>query len=165
MLMGVWYLANFAGNYLSGYLGTFWEKMPRQEFFLMLTVLLQAGKGGGMGAAFGGGSSSGTVFGGSGAGIVRYESLDQLRDWAAEGMVPDSIDKVWLVQDFVPARGGRIMRFEILDGRFLLQEGVAKSQGRKLATAPERRDLGDSDEVGTPLGCLRRSSSAAFARR
>jgi preprotein translocase subunit SecG len=34
----------------------------------MLTVLLQAGKGGGMGAAFGGGSSSGTVFGGSGAG-------------------------------------------------------------------------------------------------
>jgi preprotein translocase subunit SecG len=36
--------------------------------FLMLTVLLQPGKGGGMGAAFGGGgSSSGTVFGGSGA--------------------------------------------------------------------------------------------------
>lgn len=39
MLMGVWYLANFAGNYLSGYLGTFWEKMPRSQFFLMLTVL------------------------------------------------------------------------------------------------------------------------------
>src|SRR5688572_15235627 len=36
--------------------------------FLILTVLLQAGKGGGMGAAFGGGSSMGTVFGGSGAG-------------------------------------------------------------------------------------------------
>ena len=36
--------------------------------FLMLTVLLQAGKGGGMGAAFGGGTSMGTVFGGSGAG-------------------------------------------------------------------------------------------------
>ncbi len=36
--------------------------------FLMLTVLLQAGKGGGMGATFGGGSSQGSVFGGSGAG-------------------------------------------------------------------------------------------------
>ena len=39
--------------------------------FLMLVVLLQAGKGGGMGAAFGGGSggsASGSVFGGSGAG-------------------------------------------------------------------------------------------------
>src|SRR6188508_2338072 len=34
--------------------------------FLMLTVLLQSGKGGGMGGAFGG-SNSGTVFGGSGA--------------------------------------------------------------------------------------------------
>src|SRR5689334_22370713 len=34
--------------------------------FLMLTVLLQSGKGGGMGGAFGG-SNAGTVFGGSGA--------------------------------------------------------------------------------------------------
>ena len=34
--------------------------------FLMLTVLLQSGKSGGMGAAFGGGNAS-TVFGGSGA--------------------------------------------------------------------------------------------------
>ena len=35
--------------------------------FLILVVLLQAGKGGGMGMAFSGGSSN-TVFGGSGAG-------------------------------------------------------------------------------------------------
>ncbi len=35
--------------------------------FLMLTVLLQSGKGGGMGAAFGGGGNAATVFGGSGA--------------------------------------------------------------------------------------------------
>src|SRR5512139_1057663 len=34
--------------------------------FLMLTVLLQSGKGGGMGAAFGGGNAA-TVFGASGA--------------------------------------------------------------------------------------------------
>src|SRR5215217_1615188 len=34
--------------------------------FLVLTVLLQSGKGGGMGAAFGGGNAA-TVFGGSGA--------------------------------------------------------------------------------------------------
>src|SRR6185436_19269969 len=35
------------------------------SLFLMLTILLQSGKGGGMGGAFGG-SNSGTVFGGSG---------------------------------------------------------------------------------------------------
>ena len=37
--------------------------------FLVLVVLLQAGKGGGMGIAFGGGGSQ-TVFGGSGAGNI-----------------------------------------------------------------------------------------------
>ena len=39
MLMGVWFLANFFGNYLSGYLGTFWEKIPREQFFTLMTGL------------------------------------------------------------------------------------------------------------------------------
>lgn len=39
MLMGMWFLANFMGNYLTGYLGTFYEKMSRESFFLMLGVL------------------------------------------------------------------------------------------------------------------------------
>ncbi|MBM3287042.1 MAG: peptide MFS transporter [Candidatus Eisenbacteria bacterium] len=39
MMMGVWFLSSFFGNYLSGFLGTFWEKMPRDAFFLMLTLL------------------------------------------------------------------------------------------------------------------------------
>jgi POT family proton-dependent oligopeptide transporter len=43
MLMGMWFLGNFAGNYLAGYLGTFYEKMPRESFFLMLMALGVAG--------------------------------------------------------------------------------------------------------------------------
>ena len=45
--------------------------------FLILVVLLQAGKGGGMGIAFGGGGGSQTVFGSSGAGnfLTRLTSL------------------------------------------------------------------------------------------
>ncbi|MFN8177905.1 MAG: peptide MFS transporter [bacterium] len=39
MLMGVWFLANFFGNYLSGWLGTFYEKISREQFFLMLAIL------------------------------------------------------------------------------------------------------------------------------
>ena len=39
MLMGVWFLANFAGNYLSGYVGTFYEKMPRESFFWLLLAM------------------------------------------------------------------------------------------------------------------------------
>jgi POT family proton-dependent oligopeptide transporter len=39
MLMGMWFLSSFFGNYLSGYLGTYYEKMPKDSFFLMLTLL------------------------------------------------------------------------------------------------------------------------------
>ena len=39
MLMGMWFLANFVGNYFTGYLGTFWEKIPHEQFFGLMTVL------------------------------------------------------------------------------------------------------------------------------
>lgn len=39
MLMGVWLLSSFFGNYLSGYLGTYYTVMTKDGFFLMLAVL------------------------------------------------------------------------------------------------------------------------------
>ncbi len=36
MLMGVWFLTAFAGNYTAGYLGQFWNVLPRTYFFLMV---------------------------------------------------------------------------------------------------------------------------------
>jgi POT family proton-dependent oligopeptide transporter len=33
LMMGVNFLSNFAGNYLAGYLGSFWEGMPKTQFF------------------------------------------------------------------------------------------------------------------------------------
>jgi proton-dependent oligopeptide transporter, POT family len=39
MLMGMWFFSSFLGNFLSGYLGTYYEKMSRQSFFLGLAVL------------------------------------------------------------------------------------------------------------------------------
>jgi POT family proton-dependent oligopeptide transporter len=42
MLMGIWFLSSFFGNYLSGFLGTFWEKMPKEGFFILLTGLALA---------------------------------------------------------------------------------------------------------------------------
>lgn len=43
MMMGVWFLSSFFGNYFSGFLGTFWERMSHEAFFLMLTALGLAG--------------------------------------------------------------------------------------------------------------------------
>jgi glutathione synthase/RimK-type ligase-like ATP-grasp enzyme len=57
--------------------------------------------------------------GGSGAGIVRYSSLEDLRASIADGTVPLSVDHVLLVQDYVPPRGGTIIRLETLGGNFL----------------------------------------------
>ncbi len=57
--------------------------------------------------------------GGSGAGIVRYHDADELRESIAAGTVPDSIDRVLLVQEYVPARAGIVTRLETLGGRLL----------------------------------------------
>lgn len=57
--------------------------------------------------------------GGSGAGIVRYGSAEELARSVDEGSVPDSVDKVLLIQDYVPPRGGTILRIETLGGKYL----------------------------------------------
>ena len=39
MMMGIWLATSFAGNFLAGYLGTFWSTMNTIEFFLMLSAI------------------------------------------------------------------------------------------------------------------------------
>ncbi len=39
MLMGVWFLSSFFGNYASGFLGSFWEKMSKESFFILLSAI------------------------------------------------------------------------------------------------------------------------------
>ncbi len=39
MMMGMWFLSSFFGNYLAGYIGTFYEKMPKDAFFMLLCVM------------------------------------------------------------------------------------------------------------------------------
>lgn len=57
--------------------------------------------------------------GGSGAGIVRYDTAESLAAAVADGTTPDSIDRVLLVQEYVPVRGDKITRIETLGGKFL----------------------------------------------
>ena len=65
--------------------------------------------------------------GGSGAGIVRYSSRDELIRSIDDGSAPTSIDKVLLLQDYVPPRGGVITRIETMGGRFLYAIEVESS--------------------------------------
>ncbi len=57
--------------------------------------------------------------GGSGSGITRYDDEDSLARAVAARTIPQSVDRVLLVQDPVPARGGSIVRVETLAGRYL----------------------------------------------
>ena len=57
--------------------------------------------------------------GGSGAGVARYDSIDELKQAVADGSTPKGIDSVLLVQEYVPAKDKHMVRMETLDGKFL----------------------------------------------
>jgi glutathione synthase/RimK-type ligase-like ATP-grasp enzyme len=57
--------------------------------------------------------------GGSGAGIVRFDSADALARVSREGTLQLGLDSTALVQEYVPAQDGRIIRVEVLDGKYL----------------------------------------------
>lgn len=57
--------------------------------------------------------------GGSGAGIVRFDTPKELETAVHEGSFQLGFDHIALVQEFVPARGGFITRIETLGGKYL----------------------------------------------
>jgi glutathione synthase/RimK-type ligase-like ATP-grasp enzyme len=57
--------------------------------------------------------------GGRGAGIVRFESREDLEYGLSAGLVELGIDSTALVQEYITAGGGHIVRVETLAGRFL----------------------------------------------
>ncbi|WP_157176854.1 ATP-grasp domain-containing protein [Sphingomonas prati] len=73
--------------------------------------------------------------GGSGAGIVRYDSADELAAAVADGTAPNSIDRVLMVQEYVPVRGGAITRIETLGGKYLYAIDVDGGGGFDLCPA------------------------------
>ena len=57
--------------------------------------------------------------GGSGAGIVRYDTEAALTGASARGEIALGIDNVALVQESAPLRDGHIVRVETLGGKYL----------------------------------------------
>jgi hypothetical protein len=103
------------------------------------------------------------------AGIVRYADSSELERSIAEASVPDSVDSVLLVQDYVPARGGVITRVETLGGKFLYAievesggetfdlcpaDACAVSRGpiRMEAVTPPREIIAAAEEIARAAG-------------
>lgn len=57
--------------------------------------------------------------GGSGAGIVRFDTPQALQAAIDAGTLTLGFDHIGLVQEFIPARGGHITRVETLGGKYL----------------------------------------------
>jgi hypothetical protein len=82
--------------------------------------------------------------GGSGAGIVRYDSPESLQRAVDAATIDLGIDQVALVQEFVPARAGHITRVETLGGKYLY--------GIKVFTSGESFNLCPADICQTTEG-------------
>ena len=39
LMMGVWLATSFTGGFLSGYIGSFWSRMSKPEFFLLVAAV------------------------------------------------------------------------------------------------------------------------------
>ncbi len=87
--------------------------------------------------------------GGSGAGIVRYQSADELARSIADKTNPDSVDRVLLVQEYVPARAGIVTRIETLDRKFLYAIDI-ESPADSFDLCPA-----DACEIGRGPGAIR----------
>lgn len=86
--------------------------------------------------------------GGSGAGIVRYDSLDDLSAAARDRSAPVGINGVSLLQDYVPRKDGKIIRVETLAGKFLY--------------ALEVESPGDTFDLCPADACMVRPGAAAL---
>ncbi|HUH11782.1 MAG TPA: hypothetical protein VMK65_01675, partial [Longimicrobiales bacterium] len=96
--------------------------------------------------------------GGSGAGVRRFDTPDALKRAADGGALDLGIDHTALVQEHIPAEEGRIVRVEVLDGRFLYAIRVyAPEDAFNLCPADACRDVGGAE--------LERSACAADAPR
>ena len=94
--------------------------------------------------------------GGSGAGVKRFDAREQLALAAESGELLFGLDSTALVQEFIPARGGYIVRCEVLDGKFLY--------AIKVHTTGETFDLCPADICRTTAGVdLNRAACALDA--
>ena len=82
--------------------------------------------------------------GGSGAGVARFDNPRQLAEAAAAGNLDLGLDTTALVQEYIPARNGHIVRVEVVGTRFLY--------GIKVHLSGDTFDLCPADICKTTSG-------------
>jgi len=119
--------------------------------FLILVVLLQSGKGGGLGSAFGGGTSQ-QIFGGAGAGNL----LTRLTAGSAFLFMALS---VWLA--FLSSSGDQALERAVRE-QTAAQEAAAETEASEAEAAGETEafDEGEEAPADSPVGVTVEESGA-----
>ena len=89
--------------------------------------------------------------GGSGSGIVRYETPADLAEAARAGTAPMGVNGIALIQEYAPRLGGGITRVETLNGKYLY--------------ALEVESPGDAFDLCPADACLIRPGSAVLGMK
>jgi glutathione synthase/RimK-type ligase-like ATP-grasp enzyme len=97
--------------------------------------------------------------GGSGAGIVRFDAMDDLEAAVAQALIPPSVDGILLLQEFHPPADGSIVRVETLEGRYLygIRVHIAADAGYDLCPADICRDVAGTvlESAACPAGAAK----------
>lgn len=87
--------------------------------------------------------------GGKGLGVKRYDTIQQLEVDVNTGGVPESLDGILLVQEFVESIDGRVTRMEFIGGKFYYAVSIDSSKGFELCPA-DSCNIGDLYCPATP---------------
>lgn len=74
--------------------------------------------------------------GGNGAGIQRFDHIDDLEAAVEEGILVTGPDGIFLLQEYHPPKGGSIVRAETLEGRFLYGIRLHIGEMRSFSICP-----------------------------
>ncbi len=86
--------------------------------------------------------------GGKGAGVQLFQSKQSLIQTIENGGLGESLDGIWLVQQYVQPANGRIVRAEFVGGEFLYAVSIDSSKGFELCPA----DACQIEDAFCPVG-------------
>ena len=92
--------------------------------------------------------------GGKGAGVQLFQSKDSLIQTIEAGDLGESLDGIWLAQEYVKPRNGRIVRAEFVGGEFLYAVSIDSSNGFELCPA----DACNLEDLYCPAGTATNTS-------
>ncbi len=81
--------------------------------------------------------------GGKGTGVQLFHSVDSLLKTRESGGLGESLDGIWLLQEYIQPSDGRIVRAEFVGGEFLYAVSIDASNGFQLCPA-DSCNIGDA---------------------